>query len=224
LAILNPAVTLVGGTLQIDSILTTDVYYSYRSLSQGGWSTAKTITDDQWMNKVTWIPNIIPSITDVPIIEHTTVKFTNQANPRVINKYPYWLQNYIVESGIRNLILFASFNAQSNDNIIRNESIQTTGTTSVDEQLMPDFELFDIYPNPVSSVASVSYNLELPANVKIELYNTMGQKVLVILDSQSMNAGFGSVNFNVSELPVGTYYYTLTANGRAITKIMNIIR
>jgi hypothetical protein len=223
LSALNPVVTLAGGNAQIDSILTTDIYYSYRSLSQSTWSEPKTITNDEWMNKVTWIPNIVPSLTEIPIIEHTTVQFINPANERLKNKYPYWLQNYVTDPLIRNLILLATFNAITGSSV-RNESIQVGPGTSVDDQLMPDFKLFDIYPNPVSGIASLSYNLEMPANVKIELYNALGEIVKVISESKSMDLGFFNVSFDVSDLPVGTYYYTLTANGRAITKLMNIIR
>lgn len=224
LGVLNPAVTLVNNG-QIDSILTTDVYYAYRSTTGGAWTVAnKSITDDPWMNKVTWIPNIIPSLNKIPLIEHTTVQFTNKLNPRMINKYPYWLQNYVVESGIRNLILFASFDAQ-NPASIHNQSIQDTASvSSVDDQLMPNFKLGNVSPNPVSGSATISFTLDLPANVKIELFNALGEKVQVISESQSMNPGFTGVSFNVNDLPTGTYYYTMTANGRSITKILNVVK
>jgi hypothetical protein len=228
LADLDPPIQLVNSN-GIDSMLTTDIYCTYRPITGGAWTVPKTVTNDIWMNKVTWIPNIIPSLIDIPIIENVTVRFSNPQNVRVINKYPYFLQNYVVGSYIRNLILFASFDATINDNIVDDQLQKPEGifgfpVSDVNEQLMPEFKLFDISPNPVSGEASLSYNLERPSNVKIELFNALGQKVKIIRENGLVNPGYWIVNFNTNDLTIGTYYYTLTANGRAITKIMNVVR
>jgi hypothetical protein len=230
-AILAPAVRLVNNeNFMLDSMPTTDIYYSYRPIAGGNWTAPKTVTNDVWMNKCTWIPNIVPSLNNIPIVEHITLRLTNTEDSRVQNRYPYFLQNYIVGSFIKNIVLFSSFDATKNDNITNPDIQNPLGTvgnpdpTDVNEQLMPDFELFNITPNPVSNEASLSYNLERPSNVKIELFNALGQKVKVIRDGGLVNSGYWIVNFNTEDLNLGTYYYTLTANGRAVTKIMNVIR
>ena len=59
--------------------------------------------------------------------------------------------------------------------------------------------------------------------VKLEVFNTIGQKVAVLVND-IINAGNHGVNFNTDKLTAGVYYYTLTVNGESITKVANIIK
>lgn len=224
---LNEVLTLAGGG-QLDTTLTTDIWVSYRDVAnQNGWSEPKTITDDIWMNKVTWIPDVIPSLTQVPIIEHVTIKFTNATNPRVINKYPRFIENFVVGSYIRNWILFASFDATKAENIknpVLQRPVGAAGETSVEEFLNTEVNSFNIYPNPVSSTSTITYDLANTANMKIEVFSTLGELVKTVKNYSLATPGVSGFEFDASDLSAGTYFVTMTANGKKVTKIMNVVR
>lgn len=217
----EPYPTLVGSG-QVDTTLSTDIFFSYRPVNGTQWSPAYNLTDDVWMNKGTWIPNIVPSLNQIPVIEHATVRFTNPANPRI--GYPYFLQNFVVESGIRNHILVATFDGQNPGNI-RNEQIQIpegVAGASVDENNY-NFRLFDMSPNPVNNDGYINYQLDAPGHVMIDIYNALGQKVMNVRNAYT-DQGLWQANFSASELSAGAYFYTLTFNGKSVTKPMHIAR
>ncbi|MBS4000319.1 MAG: T9SS type A sorting domain-containing protein [Desulfobulbaceae bacterium] len=218
----TPYPTLVGSG-QIDSMLTTDIFYSYRPVNGTQWSPAYNLTNDVWMNKGTWIPNIVPSINKIPVIEHATVRFTNPSNPRIA--YPYFLQNFVVEASIRNHILVATFDGLNPGNI-RNEAIQVpegvAGVSSVDE-VNYNFRLFNMSPNPVNNDGYINYQLDAPGHVTIDIHNSLGQKVMNVRNAFT-DQGLWQANFSASELPAGAYFYTLTFNGKSVTKPMHIAR
>lgn len=220
---LKEVLTLAGGG-QLDTTLTTDVWVAHRSVSSPTWSEPVSITNDLWMNKVTWIPNVIPSLKQVPIIEHVTVPFTNPTNPRVINKYPKFIQNFVVGSYIRNWVLFASFDATTGENI-RNAEVQNPeGLNSVEDLINTTVNSFNIYPNPVSNSASITYDIANIANVKIEVFSAMGELVKTIREYSTATPGITAIEFNANDLSAGVYYVTMTANGKRVTKLMNVVR
>jgi len=70
------------------------------------------------------------------------------------------------------------------------------------------YALLQNYPNPFNPSTNINYSLAEAAVVKMAVYNLLGQQVAVILD-EFREAGLHSVTFNASELPSGTYFYTI---------------
>lgn len=67
------------------------------------------------------------------------------------------------------------------------------------------------YPNPFNPVTRISYQIPVDANVKIELFNIIGQKIAELVN---MSAGSYSVDVNASaNLASGIYVYKMTAFG-----------
>ena len=69
----------------------------------------------------------------------------------------------------------------------------------------------------------ISYSLPSSSNIKLVVYNTLGQTVKV-LDSGFKQAGNYSVNFNASALPSGIYFYKLEAGQFSQIKKMMLIK
>jgi Secretion system C-terminal sorting domain len=81
------------------------------------------------------------------------------------------------------------------------------------EGLTPDqFTLFQNYPNPFNPSTSIKFSIPVDSNVKLKLYNLLGQQVAVLLNSE-IAAGIHEVDFNASNFSSGTYFYTLEASG-----------
>ena len=76
---------------------------------------------------------------------------------------------------------------------------------------------FDITPNPLSSFSTISYSLDKPSNVRIEVVNSIGEVVFVLSDKQE-DVGSQQVSFNTTDLVTGTYSIRLIENNRVTSK------
>ncbi len=74
-----------------------------------------------------------------------------------------------------------------------------------------EFALNGSYPNPASQQATVEMDLPVRAQVTVEVYNTLGQRVQTV--EQSMSAGAGqTVQLDASQLASGQYFYRVKAS------------
>ncbi|HCY77060.1 MAG TPA: hypothetical protein DHV28_14150 [Ignavibacteriales bacterium] len=83
----------------------------------------------------------------------------------------------------------------------------------VDVGLPKQFELSQNHPNPFNPSTTIKFQLPVDANVKIGLYNSIGQKVSELLNSD-LSGGVHEVTFDGSNLSSGIYYYTMNAFGK----------
>lgn len=76
-----------------------------------------------------------------------------------------------------------------------------------------------LYPNPFNAQTVISYNLKKDSQVKIELYNIIGEKVYV-LENDRQYAGDHKLEINASDLNnhEGLYYIRLFINDESITR------
>jgi hypothetical protein len=85
------------------------------------------------------------------------------------------------------------------------------------------FSLSQNYPNPFNPNTVISYSLPSASNVKLIVYNTLGQEVKT-LETGYKTAGNYSVTFNASSLPSGVYFYRLEAGNFTQIKKMMLIK
>ncbi|MEP7171394.1 MAG: hypothetical protein ABI855_18640, partial [Bacteroidota bacterium] len=78
---------------------------------------------------------------------------------------------------------------------------------------------FNIMPNPYSGATNIFYNLKEYTVVKIEIYNTIGQKIKTVVDD-TQKAGNYQYQFSAQEsgFPVGIFEVRLFINGQLFTK------
>jgi hypothetical protein len=89
---------------------------------------------------------------------------------------------------------------------------------------VPDiYELSQNYPNPFNPNTVISYSIPLPSNVKLIVYNTLGQTINT-LESGYKQPGNYSINFNASDLPSGIYFYKLEAGSFSQIKKMILLK
>jgi len=74
------------------------------------------------------------------------------------------------------------------------------------------FVLFQNYPNPFNPSTSIKFSIPIDSNVKLKLFNMLGQEVAELLNSE-ISAGIHHIDFNASSLSSGTYFYVLEATG-----------
>lgn len=77
------------------------------------------------------------------------------------------------------------------------------------------------YPNPASTSVTVSYDLSgLNSDARLVITNLVGSKVAV----RSLNGNSGKVNVDLSNLDAGIYFYSIEANGQAISTRKLIVK
>jgi hypothetical protein len=83
----------------------------------------------------------------------------------------------------------------------------------VDVGLPKQFELSQNHPNPFNPSTTIKFQLPVDANVKIELFNSIGQKVSELINND-LSGGVHEVIFKGSKHSSGIYYYTMNAVGK----------
>ena len=77
---------------------------------------------------------------------------------------------------------------------------------------------FSLFPNPTSRFVTVDYTMYVNAPVFIELFNSFGQRVKLILPQQMQNAGQYSVQSSVADLSAGTYIVKVSSGNQIESK------
>ena len=72
--------------------------------------------------------------------------------------------------------------------------------------------LYQNYPNPFNPESTIRYDLPQAAHVRLELYNIVGERVMVLVDSRQV-AGPHAVRLSAGALSSGTYFYRISAGG-----------
>jgi len=97
-------------------------------------------------------------------------------------------------------------------------------TANVVAEIPNKYVLYQNYPNPFNPGTEIRFDLPKSGNVKLEIFNSLGEKVAVLYDG-FMEAGYGKVvRWNANGFPSGVYYYRLTADGFVDVKKMVLMK
>lgn len=77
-------------------------------------------------------------------------------------------------------------------------------------QLIDSYSISQNYPNPFNPSTSIQYTIAKPGMVSIELFNTLGQRMKMLVN-EFQQAGNYTINFNANELSSGIYFYRIKA-------------
>jgi hypothetical protein len=124
------------------------------------------------------------------------------------------------------IIVWQDYRSGNNFDIYMN-GFDTTGIiTSIGNngKVNPtDYALLQNYPNPFNPVTVINYQLPKTSNVKLSIYNALGQEVSTLVN-ELQNAGDYKVEWNASAYPSGVYFYHLEAGSFVSNKKMMLIK
>jgi hypothetical protein len=95
-----------------------------------------------------------------------------------------------------------------------NSNGNLTNTSSTNEFNEPTTTL-SVHPNPFSNTTTISYKVETPSNISIELLNTLGQTIEVLRNDYS-DSGTYQLPLNVSNLTSGMYSMRMRSGSNSI--------
>ena len=122
-----------------------------------------------------------------------------------------------------------TFQISSNDT---NESIfelpvvlhfLTTSVLNNNNVVINEFKLFQNYPNPFNPRTVINYNLSVPGDVELIIYNTSGQRVATLIN-EFQSQGNHQIVWNAENQPSGIYFARLKSNNNIATQRMVLIR
>jgi hypothetical protein len=114
--------------------------------------------------------------------------------------------NYPATNGVYQTTLNGTRNAY----VTKLNLSSTTFVQSKSSVVPNKFELYQNYPNPFNPSTIINYALPFSSNVKIEVYNILGERVRELLNGQK-SAGYYSINLNTAGLSSGVYLYMIQA-------------
>jgi hypothetical protein len=95
----------------------------------------------------------------------------------------------------------------------RDGTIDYSGIVYASTGAQPEgVELYKAYPNPFNPSTTLSFSLQEQAHVTLKVYNTFGQQVATVANTE-FDAGFHTVEFEGASLPSGVYIAVLEASG-----------
>ncbi len=138
---------------------------------------------------------------------------------------------------VRFLTRLGRISSQSSEKLIylANKLIRSIGAPPVMSpqaetggSLPPAFELHQNFPNPFNPETQISYSLPEEGEVRLTIYNVLGQQVKVLVDGHQ-NAGAQTViwdgcNENGEKVSSGIYFYKLKAGDVVQTRKMTLMK
>jgi len=104
--------------------------------------------------------------------------------------------------------------------VIISDVVQPLTTSSLQNQQPPssikNFSLMQNYPNPFNATTTISYQLSGTEQVRLTIYNTLGQ-VVTELVNKTQKAGNYRALFDASGRPGGLYFYRLRVGNHSKT-------
>ncbi len=113
--------------------------------------------------------------------------------------------------------------AYAADNVVWWENTLITGIAGANNLLPGDFRLLQNYPNPFNPSTTIRFSLAKTTQVKLTVYNTLGQQVAV-LANDNFKAGDHEVVWSPAGLPGGVFYCRLQAGSFVEARKMILLK
>jgi hypothetical protein len=126
--------------------------------------------------------------------------------------------------------IYTDVTAENGINYYRLKQVDFNGTYEYSDEVEVEvvtgplsFDLAQNYPNPFNPSTSIKYSVPESGNIRLSVFNIVGEEVAVLLDGFSQ-AGSFEVTFDASNLSTGVYLYKLQSANSVQTKKMMLLK
>ena len=95
-------------------------------------------------------------------------------------------------------------------------------SVNINETLLSEYD-FKMFPNPATTFTNIKYRLKEPSDVKISIYNILGQESAVLFNKKQASGSYIQT-INLEDLDKGVYLMWIEINGNIETKKIAIIK
>lgn len=97
-----------------------------------------------------------------------------------------------------------------------------------EDNIQNEFELYQNYPNPFNPETNINYTVEHAANIQLDVFNSIGEKVNTLYSGYSQ-PGLFTIRWDGKDengifLSTGIYFYRLSSERNFITKKMLLLK
>jgi len=98
--------------------------------------------------------------------------------------------------------------------------------TDIEEtiQILPHRLELGNYPNPFNPATTITFSLDRPGVVSLEIFNGIGQKLETLVDKQIMPTGKHQVQWSADKYSSGIYYYRLKVDQSQTSQKMTLMK
>ncbi len=177
-------------------------YYSLKEslnkfIEKGTWSEKRNVTRDNEFDKLTWLPQTLPNIKEIPVLSIVT----NSTNTPGTQDY-----------------LNDQLRIDLECSVVSTVFDPLTVSVEEDNEIIADNGIY-VSPNPISNNAEIGFTLKQSSFVTIEIVNILGEKVATVFANQ-LDAGYRALYVSTDAVSAGSYYINIrTAQGSAATPI-----
>lgn len=116
----------------------------------------------------------------------------------------------------------------TNDTWLTGWCVESGGSPKVSEppheDVLPSiFTLNQNYPNPFNPMTVISYSLPTASDVKLDVFNILGQKVTTLVNGRQ-EAGEHTITWDASQFSSGVYFYRIQTADAVETKKMLLLK
>lgn len=182
---------------------TNDIFVAVRKLNSPQWSSVKNITESLDFDRITWIPDKIPSdLKNIPIIKLESIPIEGQ------DPYEARLRQRMLDT-VPQYVMLGFFNA---DDILKVEQNELTTETKI-----------NFYPNPTADMLVAEFVTDTPSLLSINIFDVFGRNVKNIFEGTTFS-GHQAIQIRTDGLVSGTYNVVFTINGKSILKQISILK
>ncbi len=102
-------------------------------------------------------------------------------------------------------------------------SFTPTGIENVKNNMPATFELSQNYPNPFNPTTTIRFSLPISSNVKIIIYNAVGQQVQTLIN-RFYSPGNYTIQWDATNMASGIYFYRIEAKNFNMVKKMVLLK
>ena len=115
--------------------------------------------------------------------------------------------------------------AQGNGSGEYDRLARVKATTSIDgvSEQPSQAAFFNSHPNASHQEATIQFDVRKSQQVRLSVFNELGQQVLVLVDSQ-LGAGQHEARLNTYGLPGGTYFIRLETDTGVVTRTVVLMK
>jgi M6 family metalloprotease-like protein len=176
----------------------------------------------------------IPTDHQLNVTSHDISRATSKIGKEAPKVWSGFVPGQSLEMRMGDHLEFAfEVTANSDPSIITDYIVVARGRYEPDPGTMTNnlpgrFELHSNYPNPFNPTTRIEFALPSASQVRIEVFNIMGQKITTLIDSD-LEAGYHSVEWNGTDnsgqaVASGIYFYRLTTDNFVDSKRMILLK
>lgn len=162
--------------------------------------------------------------------DFATVKYNSNGEEQ-------WVARYNGSANLNDIIAGIAIDAENNvlvtgtgnftgtfeDYVTIKYSQKTSSVQTISSEIPDKFMLSQNYPNPFNPTTKISWQAPAGSTQTLKVYDILGNEIAILVD-EYRPAGTYEIEFNVSGLASGIYYYQLRAGSFVETKKMILLR